>query len=61
MKAISWSSRTVRLIVDYQAIYKQAKSGQFNLFLQMILIISFTFSFYDFLSFHHPQQQIQTH
>ena len=61
MKAINWSSRTVRVIVDYQAIYKQVNSGQFNLFLQMSLITSFTFSFYDFFSFHHPQQQIQAH
>ena len=33
-------------------------SRKFNLFLQMGLIISSFFSFYDFLSFH-PQQQIQ--
>ena len=37
----------------------RVNSGQFNLLLQMGLIISSTFSFYDFLSFHHPQQQIQ--
>ena len=37
----------------------QVNSGQFNLFFQMVLIISSTFSFYDFLSFPHPQQQIQ--
>ena len=51
----------MRVIVDYQAIYKQVNSAQFNLFLQMSLIISFTFSFYDLFSFHHPQQQIQAH
>ena len=37
----------------------QVNFGQFNLFFQMVLIISSTFSFYDFLSFPHPQQQIQ--
>ena len=35
-----------------------ANSGKLYLFLQMGLIISSFFSFYDFLSFH-PQQQIQ--
>ena len=58
MKAINWSSRSESHL-DYQAIYKQVNSGQFNLFLQMSLITSFTFSFYDFFSFH--QQQIQAH
>ena len=68
MKAINWSSRTVRnqLKFESSSIIRQfislteVKSGrQFNLFLQTGLIISSTFSFYDFLSFHHPQQQIQ--
>ena len=31
----------------------QVNSGQFNLFLQLGLISSFTFSLYDFLSLHH--------
>ena len=30
-------------------------SGQFNLFLRMGLIFSYTFSSYDFLSFHHSE------
>ena len=50
----------VRVIFDYQTTNKfnQSNSGQFNLFLQMGLIISSTFSFFDFLIFR-PQQQIQ--
>ena len=36
----------------------QVNSGQFNLFLQLGLISSI-FSYYDFTSFHHPQQQSQ--
>ena len=68
MKAINnWSSRTVRnqlkfvlsLIIRRFKSLTQVKSSQFNLFLQMGLIISSTFSFFDFLSFNHPQQQIQ--
>ena len=66
MKAISWSSRTVhsQQLCESSSIIRQfislthVNSGKFNLFLQMGLIISSFFSFYDFLRFH-PQQQIQ--
>ena len=68
MKVINnWSSHTTRnqLKLESSSIIRrlisltQVKSGQFNLFLQMGLIISSTFSFFNFLSFNHPQQQIQ--
>ena len=68
MKAINWLCRTVsnQLKFESSSIIRrfisltQVKSGRrFNLFLQMGLIISSTLSFYDFLSFHYPQQQIQ--
>ena len=66
MKAINWSSRTVcnqqqfesSSIIRRPISLTKVNSGQFNLFVQMGLIISSTFSFFDFLSFH-PQQQIQ--
>ena len=66
MKAINWSSRTMRnqqqfdssSIIRRLISLTKVNSGQFNLFLQMSLIISSTFSFFDFLIFH-PQQQIQ--
>ena len=66
MKAINWSSRTMRnqqqfessSIIRRLVSLTKVNSGQFNLFLQMGLIISSTFSFFDFLIFR-PQQQIQ--
>ena len=66
MKAINWSSRTMRNQQQFESSsiirrlisLTKVNSGQFNLFLQMGLIISSTFSFFDFLIFH-PQQQIQ--
>ena len=66
MKAINWSSRTMRNHQQFESSsiirrlisLTKVNSGQFNLFLQMGLIISSTFSFLDFLIFR-PQQQIQ--
>ena len=66
MKAINWSSRTMRNQQQFESSsiirrlisLTKVNSGQFNLFLQMGLIISSTFSFFDFLIFC-PQQQIQ--
>ena len=66
MKAINWSSRTIRNQQQFESSsiirrlisFTKVNSGQFNLFLQMGLIISSTFSFFDFLIFH-PLQQIQ--
>ena len=66
MKAINWSSRTMRNQQQFESSsiirrlisLTKVNSGQFNLFLQMGLIISSTFSFFDFLIFR-PQQQIQ--
>ena len=66
MKAINWSSRTMRNQQQFESSsiirrlisLTKVNSGQFNLFLQMGLIISSTFSFLDFLIFR-PQQQIQ--
>ena len=66
MKAINWSSRTMRNQQQFESSsiirrlisLTKGNSGQFNLFLQMGLIISSTFSFFDFLIFR-PQQQIQ--
>ena len=66
MKAMNWLSRTVRNQQQFESSsiitrfisLTQVHSGQFNLFLQIGLIISSTFSFYDLHSFH-PQQQIQ--
>ena len=66
MKAINWSSRTMRNQQQFESSsiirrlisLNKVNSGQFNLFLQMGLIISSTFSFFDFLIFR-PQQQIQ--
>ena len=67
MKTINWSpSRTARNQLEHQFesspiirwFIDMENSGQFNLFLQLGLIISSSsFSFYDFLSFHHPQQR----
>ena len=53
MKAINWSSRTMRnqqqfessLIIRRLISLTKVNSGQLNLFLQMGLIISSTFSF----------------
>ena len=68
MKVVNnWSSRTARnqLKFNSSSIIRrlisltQVKPSQFNLFLQMSLIISSTFSFFDFLGFNHQQQQIQ--
>ena len=66
MKAINWSSRTMRNQQQFESSsiirrlisLTKVNSGQFNLFLQMDLIISSTFSFFDFLIFR-PQQQMQ--
>ena len=66
MKAINWSSRTMRNQQQFESSsiirrlisLTKVNSGQFNLFLQMGLIISSIFTLYDFLSLH-PQQQIQ--
>ena len=52
----------IRVIFDYQAIYKHKMSRSWlvqPVLTDAGLIISSTFSFFDFLSFHHPQQQIQ--
>ena len=52
----------IRVIFDYQAIYKHKMSRSRSVqpvLTDVGLIISSTFSFYDCLSFHHPQQQIQ--
>ena len=66
MKTINWSNRTVHNQLEHQFesspiirwFITMENSGQFNLFLQLGLIISSSsFSFYDFLSFHHPQQR----
>ena len=52
----------IRVIFDYQAIYKHKMSTSRSVqpvLTDAGLIMSSTFSFYDFLIFHHPQQQIQ--
>ena len=65
MKTINWSSRTVRNQLEHQFesspiirwFITMENSAHFNLFLQLDLIISSSsFSFYDFLNSHHPQQ-----
>ena len=52
----------IRVIFDYQAIYKHKMSRSQSVqpvLTDAGLIISSTFSFYDFFSLHHLQQQIQ--